>query len=225
MSEQIEKRYYTEKAEYGARPKDFTFRGMPSWVREMYRITERNARRRHIPFALTRQEFREIVERSQGRCMMTGIEFEFEAYKGSCRRPFAPSLDRVDSTKGYYADNCRLICVLVNLALNQWGTEPLMRVARNLVQRENEIRKQEDAAAIYGPAGFFTIAQFAIQQNKSLSKTQITLIASAAGRLSRRLGVERAHVHNMRRDGTAAYTSQNGYPAAFLERVFAEVGV
>lgn len=27
---------FTDKAEYGRRPKDFTFWGMPSWVREMY---------------------------------------------------------------------------------------------------------------------------------------------------------------------------------------------
>ena len=219
----LEKRFYTEKAEYGSRPKDFTFRGMPSWVREMYRITERNAKRRHIPFSLTRQEFREIVERSQGRCMMTGIEFEFERYEGSCRRPFAPSLDRIKSTEGYTADNCRLICVLVNLALNQWGSGPLMRVARHLVQRENEIKAQEEAEALYGPAGFFTVSGYASQQNLSLTNKQSTLVASAASRICRRLGIEPALIYNRRKDGSAAFSARHGYPSGVLDQVFSEV--
>lgn len=214
---------FTDKYPNRYRPKDFTFSGMSPWVREMYRITERNAKRRGIPFALTRQEFKTIVERSEGRCMMTGIEFEFERYEGSCRRPFAPSLDRINAANGYSAENCRLICVIVNLALNQWGTGPLMRVARNLVQRENEIRAQEDAEAVYGPAGFLTVGEYATQQNLSLSKIQSALVGSAAGRLCRRLGVDPALIHNRRKDGSAAFSYRHAYPSGILEQVFTEV--
>jgi hypothetical protein len=213
----------TDKYPNRFKPKDFTFRGMPPWVREMYRISERNAKRRNIPFNLTRQEFREMVERSEGRCMMTGIEFEFDRFEGSCRRPFAPSLDRIRSTEGYTADNCRLICVLVNLALNQWGAEPLLRVARNLVQRENEIKAREDANAIYGPAEFLSVSEYAATQNLSLSNRQSTLAGSAAGRLCRKLGVDPAFIHHKKKDGSAGFIARNAYPVAVLHQVFSEV--
>lgn len=181
---------YTDKREYGLRPKDYTFTGMPSWVREMYRITQRNAARRNIPFSLTRQEFRDIVERSQGRCMMTGIEFEFERHEGSCRRPFAPSLDRVDSSKGYAADNCRLVCVLINLAMNQWGLEPLMKAASHLITRQDELYRKERFEDEYCPAEFMTAKAFCEKHGLPLTQHERCALAGLTGRLCWRDGID-----------------------------------
>lgn len=215
---------FTDKAQYGHRLKDFTFRGMPTWVREMYRITERNATRRNIPFNLTRQEFREIVERSEGRCMMTGIKFEFEPYEGSCRRPFAPSLDRIDSSKGYSVDNCRLICVLVNLAMNQWGFWPLFRAARHLVQRQEELRQKEtEGLTAYRPAGFLSVSEYSRQNQIELRKPHFTLIGSAASRACRKAGINRTTVWNKRQDGSDGFIPSHVYPEPILAKAFEEV--
>jgi len=61
--------------------------------------------------------------RSQnGRCALSGIEFDLrEVGQGAAKRPFAPSLDRVDATGGYTADNVRLVCQAVNFVLNAYG--------------------------------------------------------------------------------------------------------
>jgi hypothetical protein len=37
--------------------------------------------------------------------------------------PYAPSLDRIDSARGYEIDNIRWVCVAVNFMMNQWGDE------------------------------------------------------------------------------------------------------
>ena len=39
------------------------------------------------------------------------------------------SLDRIDSSKGYTVENCRLVCTAVNLAMNEWGEDVLERIA------------------------------------------------------------------------------------------------
>jgi hypothetical protein len=49
---------------------------------------------------------------------VTGLPFEFA---GSLYRPFAPSLDRINAAQGYSLGNVRLVAVIVNAALNQWG--------------------------------------------------------------------------------------------------------
>lgn len=65
----------------------------------------------------------------QGKCALTGIPFNLESPEGATLRPWAPSLDRIDSSKGYTAKNCRLVCVAVNFALNQWGEAVFRKIA------------------------------------------------------------------------------------------------
>lgn len=120
-------------------------------------VARRNSDTRLIQFTLTIEEFESLVERAQGRCMITGIPFEFARVSGSMRRPFAPSIDRIDSAKGYSADNVRLVCVLVNLAMNEWGLEPLMRVARNLVEHERAARVPAPA---WEPVTYYTAREY-----------------------------------------------------------------
>ncbi len=50
------------------------------------------------------------------------------------RAPWAPSVDRIDSSKGYVPGNVRLVCVAANLAMNEWGEDVLARVARAYVE-------------------------------------------------------------------------------------------
>lgn len=106
---------------------------IPPWARTLYREARKHSSRRAIPFEITLEEFGDLVERSAGRCMLTGIAFEFESVGAGVKRPFAPSLDRLDSKGAYRIGNLRLVCVAVNLALNQWGDGVLMKVAKGLV--------------------------------------------------------------------------------------------
>jgi hypothetical protein len=70
---------------------------------------------------LTVEQVQRIVERAAGRCEVTGLPFTDAAMPGMVRKPFIPSLDRVNSHAPYSFDNCRLVCLSVNFALNQWG--------------------------------------------------------------------------------------------------------
>lgn len=103
------------------------------YYRDLYSGARKGAERRGLSFDLTRAQFDELVRQAQGCCTVTGIPFVFEKHPTAKRRPFAPSLDRIDNAKGYTIGNVRLVCLLLNLAMNQWGIEPLRRVAECLV--------------------------------------------------------------------------------------------
>lgn len=114
------------------------------WARRSFSANRHSAMKRSIPFAITLSDYEAMLARAAGRCMVTGIKFEFQASNNkSRRRPFAPSLDRIDPTLGYTVDNCRIICSALNYALGDWGMEPLLRIARRLVARESELMKNE----------------------------------------------------------------------------------
>lgn len=60
------------------------------------------------------------LEEQDYRCALTYLPF---SSVGGNRNPFAPSVDRIDSRRGYSRDNVRLVLLSVNLALNDFGRE------------------------------------------------------------------------------------------------------
>jgi hypothetical protein len=84
---------------------------------------------------MTQEEFAAMWERAGGRCEVTGIRFRLTKIPNKVKRPWAPSVDRRDSVGEYTTDNCRLVCTAVNLAMNEWGEETLLRISAALIAR------------------------------------------------------------------------------------------
>lgn len=124
-----------------------TFEQLPAWATMLYRKTMQSARTRKIGFALSQDEFLTMVKGSRGRCCLSGIKFNLATtaeVEGSFpRRPYAPSVDRINSKLNYTADNVRLVCVAVNYAMNFWGEDVLLRVATGVYRHHNEYAGKE----------------------------------------------------------------------------------
>lgn len=105
------------------------------WLRTMYRRAKANARKRSIAFYLTPPELERLANRAGGRCELTGIPFEHEPDITRHFSPWKPSLDRVEPSGSYEFSNCRIVCCAVNIALNKFGDEVLLRIGRALVER------------------------------------------------------------------------------------------
>lgn len=85
-----------------------------------------NAKSRGISFDLCKADILDLMKAANWRCMVTNSPFSLE--KHGTYRPFAPSLDRTDSSRGYSRENCRLVCVAANFAMNTWGDKVLRRL-------------------------------------------------------------------------------------------------
>lgn len=125
---------------------------------DIFCTARKNARTRGIPFELTKDDFNALLAEANGRCVLSGIIFNTDRF-GS-KRPFAPSLDRIDTREGYTKNNCRIVCVIANLAMNDWGFDAMMFFANMLVGYQN--RKQPphirftapDPATVVAPTPF-----------------------------------------------------------------------
>jgi hypothetical protein len=82
---------------------------------------------------------KKLIDDGRNKCAITKIKFIFDKGNTS-RRPFSPSIDRINSKLGYTKDNVRLVCVIVNLALNEFGDENFDKMCRAYV--ENTICSQ-----------------------------------------------------------------------------------
>lgn len=73
-----------------------------------------SAKRRGHTWAIEKQDLDEIYDRQGGRCALSGLPM---TWTGSVA--YRPSLDRIDSSKGYYKGNVQFLCSIVNLMKNR----------------------------------------------------------------------------------------------------------
>ena len=91
-----------------------------------------------LDFDLDRDFITQLYESQSKKCFLTGIEFQFERIgEKRKRRPFAPSLDRIDYSKGYTKNNVRLVCSIVNIALSDFGDEAFDKMCKSYVRNNN----------------------------------------------------------------------------------------
>lgn len=90
-------------------------------ITDLFVRTKKRAIKHNFKFNITKEYLHKLYDNQQGKCALTNIEFcTIKVNKGD-RQPYLPSLDRIDSHKGYVIRNVRFVCFAVNMALFTWG--------------------------------------------------------------------------------------------------------
>lgn len=106
-------------------------RKQSSRVKQMFCATKHNARKRNIAFILIPSDISSLVEKQQWKCARTGIVFDMAWRVG--RKPFAPSVDRIDNTRGYEPGNIQIVCNMYNQAKHVHTDADVLLFAKALV--------------------------------------------------------------------------------------------
>lgn len=69
-------------------------------------------------------------------CLQTGIPFDLR--KGEGRKPFGPSIDRIDSSRGYEPDNIQIVCTMYNLAKSEFDNDDVLKLAHALIEHKQK---------------------------------------------------------------------------------------
>lgn len=89
-------------------------------------------------FSIDEADLLRVAARSNWRCAVSGVRFSLDVARK--RKPFAPSLDRIDCSLGYVPGNVRLVCVAVNIALADWGDAVFEKIALHYARKLCEER-------------------------------------------------------------------------------------
>lgn len=116
-------------------PRAVAVNPVPAWLTELARQTKKNVRARGIEYDLTEADLLYLSRRSANRCEVSGIDFVFPLLGRGKRNPFRPSIDRIDSARPYSRRNVRLVCVLANMAMNEWGEGPLRLFVERMAEK------------------------------------------------------------------------------------------
>lgn len=95
-------------------------------------FAERRAKDTNRPYALDVDAIANRI--AAGRCEVTGISFDMAPGPDKHHsNPWAPSLDRKNSSGGYTSDNVQVVCAAYNYAKSEWSADVLLRLARAIV--------------------------------------------------------------------------------------------
>ena len=97
----------------------------------MYHTTVKGAKQRGLDFDLPLSWYKEKL--AIGVCEKTKLPFVLKPEenpftiisKGQIRNPFAPSVERLDSSKGYSVDNCVMVVCIYNFSKGVFSEEAL----------------------------------------------------------------------------------------------------
>lgn len=114
-------------------------------------ITKTRAKTAGVPHNITANDIEKLLTYQNWRCAVSGIHLTEPRGK---KEPFAPSLDRIVPALGYVVGNVRVVCMIVNLAMNVWGEESLVKLVSewngNLLSEQPKVgKKQTQKALIY----------------------------------------------------------------------------
>ena len=135
----IEKRR-KQKSAYGRR----AYYTPDGRVKEICKSAKRRALSKGLPFKLTPEWVTKQIDKQNGCCAMTGIEFVYEHDKRYKRHPFSPSLDRINNDKGYTTRNVRVVCTMYNFCKNTALDEDVEYLAWRLIQHKYDQSKMRN---------------------------------------------------------------------------------
>lgn len=91
----------------------------------------KRAERKHIPIDIDINYLIDLYHKENGACCLTGLVMELQPLVGCRANPYAISLDRIDSTKGYTKDNVRLVIWYMNWAMGGYGEKEFEEIAKS----------------------------------------------------------------------------------------------
>lgn len=104
-------------------------------AQEMWDRAKHSAYKRRIPFEIRPGDVYHLMKVVDFRCSLSGILLSKRIASDGRRDPWAASIDRIESRHGYTPDNIRIVCMVANFAMNEWGQDTLIRLARGMIRK------------------------------------------------------------------------------------------
>lgn len=101
---------------------------------QMVHSIKSSAAKRKISFNIEKFQIELMMLHQDFKCIKTGMKFDFTQGKGT--KPFGPTIDRIDCSRGYEPDNIQLVCNMYNYAKNRWSDEEVLTFAKKLVENQ-----------------------------------------------------------------------------------------
>jgi hypothetical protein len=101
--------------------------------------TRHRAKAKGIPCGIDFYFLSDLLVDQEYCCAVTAIPLE-PPLAGAALHPFGPSLDRISPQLGYVPGNVRIVCNMVNSAMNVWGARALHRMVDMMIGADRRLK-------------------------------------------------------------------------------------
>lgn len=130
--EAIRKRNYEKRRAEKADPSNI---GKTEHKALKARVAAHAKKGRIMGFNLTPEYIQGIYDEQNGVCALSGLKFQMELGKPRKRNPYRPSVDRINSNKGYVKGNIQFVLAIVNTMKMDYTDEVLRPVIKAWAKR------------------------------------------------------------------------------------------
>lgn len=135
-----------QQASWGeANPTYYKDRLDQTWASRLLSRCKGSAKARGQECSLTMAEVLDLFK--DMRCAVTRVELRLKWEGPSRYNPCAPSLDRIDQSKGYVPGNVRPVCWAFNCARQDWPDEVVLAWASSFVQANGSSARGSKSSA------------------------------------------------------------------------------
>jgi len=106
----------------------------PKTYKETFTKVVRRTLQRKWDNNLTETYIETMWKTQKGKCALSGIDMVISKWKER-NTPYTVSIDRIDSSKGYYANNVQLVCYSMNIAKNNFSNEDFLSFVAEIKRR------------------------------------------------------------------------------------------
>lgn len=96
------------------------------------------SKRKNIPFNITKDYLKELWDKQNGKCAISGIKMTFEQCNG--RTPTNVSIDQINHNDGYTINNIQLVCMAVNQMKSDLLIDDLYKFCEAII--ENNLKRK-----------------------------------------------------------------------------------
>lgn len=104
----------------------------PNRAKKIFYSARSSATMRNLPFLISESDVVSALERQRWKCARTGISFDLAMTGG--KRPFGPTIDRIDNARGYEPDNIQFVCLMYNTGKGQFTDDDFLILAHAVVE-------------------------------------------------------------------------------------------
>lgn len=101
---------------------------------QLYRAARIRAKNKDLHCTITKLWVLQALD--TGVCQLSGIPFDLKPTKKYNFNPYSPSIDRIDSSKGYTFENSRVILTALNVALSEYGLDTYVTIAKKVISKQ-----------------------------------------------------------------------------------------